>query len=187
LIEVLLGLALALCLAIGVAPLWSSFQALGAREGDATIWALQGRVAAARLEKDLRLADLQGCPFRGANTVLQATPSQVVLLVADPGATAPLLVEWELVNGCLMRRWGVCPSTCPASFSHSLYSDSKTMLEDVDVARSGFLYLTAGHAAAAPVAAADLPLIDSVSVDVACSLSGAIDVLPVRATGSVAR
>ena len=48
LIEILLGLSLALCLALGVAPLWTSFQALGVREGDETIWALQGRVAAAR-------------------------------------------------------------------------------------------------------------------------------------------
>ena len=49
LIEVLLGLALSLCLALGLAPVWVSFQSLGVKEGDQTVWVLQGKVAAARL------------------------------------------------------------------------------------------------------------------------------------------
>ena len=163
LIEVLLGLSLALCIALGLAPVWVSFQSLGVKEGDETVWALQGRVAVARLEKDVRLSGSQSCAFPTAGTVLQATAAQVVLLVSSPGSTAPILVEWELVNGSLMRRWGACPAGRPSTFPHSLYPDSKTMLEDVDTTQSGFSYLVAGRDAAV-VAASDLPLISGVSL-----------------------
>ena len=162
LIELLLGLSLALCLALSLAPVWVSFQALGAREADDTVWALQGKVAGARLEKDLRQAGFQTCSFPAAGSVLQATDTQVVLLVASPGSQEPVLVEWELVGGSLMRRWGDCPATCPPTFAHSLYLDSKTMLENVDAGRSGFSYRVAGREAS-EVAAADLGLVDGVS------------------------
>ena len=95
--------------------------------------------------------------------MLQATASQVVLLVSAPGSAAPILVEWELVNGSLMRRWGGCPAIRPSTFAHSLYPDSKTMLENVDTAHSGFSYWVAGRTAGA-VPAADLPLVDRVSL-----------------------
>jgi Tfp pilus assembly protein PilW len=124
LIEILLGLSIALSLALAVAPVWVSFQSLGVREGDETIWALQGHVAGARLERDLRLAGSRHCPFSTAGMILQATASQVVLLVASSDESAPLLVEWELVNGSLMRRWGTCPSILPSTFGHYLYSDN---------------------------------------------------------------
>jgi type II secretory pathway component PulJ len=167
LIELLLGLSLALCLALGVAPIWISFQSLGAREGDETIWTLQARLAGARFERDLRLAGLRYCPFATAATVLQATTSQVVLVVTASDSTAPIVVEWELVGGSLMRRWGPCPAACPSTFSHSIYSDSKTMVEDVDTARSIFSFQVAGRAATAPVAAGDLPLVDVIAIAVA--------------------
>jgi Tfp pilus assembly protein PilW len=166
LIELLLGLSLALCVALAVAPLWTGLQALASREGDATVWSLQGRVAGARLERDLRMSGFQACPFAAASVVLQATSSQVVLLQQAPGASAPMLVEWELTGGSLMRRWGPCPANLPTAFPHSLYTDNKTMLEDVAVAGSQFSYTLAGSETPAPVTAGDLPLVDSVAVHV---------------------
>jgi Prokaryotic N-terminal methylation motif len=164
LIELLLGLFLALCLALGVAPVWVSFQSLGVRESDETIWTLQGRVAIARLEKDLRLAGADHCPFATGASVLDATPTRVVFLTRELDSTAPVLVEWELVNGSLMRRWGPCPGSRPSVFIHSLYSDNKTMLEGADPARSAFSYTVAGKRVAAPISATDLLLVDSVDL-----------------------
>jgi hypothetical protein len=171
LIEILLGIALALCLAVGLAPVWVSFEALAAREGDATIWASQGRVAVARLEKDARLAGFDECSFPASSAVLQASPSQVVLLVKDPDSSVPILVEWELVSGALMRRWGPCPNIKPAVFPHSLYIDSKTMLDGVDTTRSAFAYSLAGRPVA-QVDAADLQSVDGVKIDVVRASDG---------------
>jgi Tfp pilus assembly protein PilW len=164
-IELLLGLSLALCLALGVAPLWASSQSLALGEGDETIWALQGRVAVSRFEKDLRLANATGAAFSTGSALLQATSSQLVLLVKSEEQPSPILVEWEIVNGSLMRRWGLCPATLPTTFSHSLYLDNKTMLEDLDAAQSGLSYKIAGFGATAPVTVASLPLVDIVGLD----------------------
>lgn len=186
LIEVMLGLSLALCLALGLAPIWVSFQSLGVNEGDDTVWALQGRVAADRLEKDLRLSGFETCAFPTAGTVLQATASQLVLLVSAPGSAAPILVEWELVGASLMRRWGVCPAVRPLTFAHSLYLDSKTMLENVDTARCGFSYRVAGRDAAG-VPASDLPLVDDVSLTIVEREQGAGGATSVTAKAWVGR
>lgn len=166
-IELLIALALGLSLALGVAPLWTSFQALGGRETDKTIWALQGRVAAARLERDLRSATAEGCPFVVGGPVLQATASQVVMLVRKADSMAPILVEWELVAGSLMRRWGPCPAVRPLTYPHSLYSDSKTMLEGIASAASAFGYDAAGTRVPAPIDSHDLMLVDGISLLVA--------------------
>ncbi len=66
-IELLLGLTLSLCLALGLAPVWVSFQAVAATEGDRTVWLAQARVATARLEKDLRVAGFETCPFSNSS------------------------------------------------------------------------------------------------------------------------
>jgi hypothetical protein len=123
-------------------------------------------VAAARLEKDARLAGFDTCPFAAAGAVLRATSSEVVLLVGGSESSRPILVEWEIVNGTLMRRWGPCPAVRPAAFSHSLYIDSKTMLEDVDGTKSTFAYSVAGRWAGV-VDASDLALVDEVTMEVA--------------------
>jgi hypothetical protein len=187
LIELLMGLSLALCLALGVAPLWVSSQSLGVREGDETIWAHQARVAGARFERDLRLTGSQHCPFATGATVLQATPLQVVLLVATSESTAALLVEWELVSGSLMRRWGACPANRPSTFSHSLYADNKTMLENVDMTRSLFTYLVAGSASGASLLAADLPLVDAVTVELTARSERVASAAHAIASGPVGR
>ena len=186
LIEVLLGLSLAVCLALGLAPIWVSFQSLGVKEGDETVWTLQARVAAARWEKDVRLAGFQTSAFPAPGIVLQATASQLVLLVSSPGSAVPILVEWELVNGSLMRRWGACPAVNPLTFPHSLYSDNKTMLEDVDTTKSGFSYRVAGWDAAV-VPASDLPLVDGVSLHLVDREQGAGGAASVAAAGRVGR
>jgi prepilin-type N-terminal cleavage/methylation domain-containing protein len=165
LIELLIGLSLALCLALGVAPLWVSSQSVGVREADETVWTLQGRVAGARLERDLRVAGSQGSSFPVSGAVLQATSTQVVFLFAALGEASPTLVEWELVGGTLMRRWGPCPATRPNTFNHSLYSDNKTMLENLDTSRSTFSYWVAGLAVAPPVTTTDVPLVDGVRLE----------------------
>jgi Tfp pilus assembly protein PilW len=58
-VELLVGLALALCLATAAAPLWLSLESAGVQEAERTVQWLQGRVALARLERDLWL------PLRG--------------------------------------------------------------------------------------------------------------------------
>lgn len=176
-IELLLGLSLALCLVLGVAPLWTSSQSLAVREGDETVWTLQARVALARLEKDLRLAGAGGVAFPAGSAVLDASSSRLVLLVKTEGAPASLLVEWELVNGSLMRRWGPCPASLPGAFDHSLYVDNKTMLESIDLARSRLSYSVAGIAAVAngntsSLPEIDLPLVDMVTLELHSRLPG---------------
>lgn len=165
LIEILLGLTLALALALGVAPVWVSFEALAADEGDQTIWTRQGRVATARFERDVRLSSSRSCVFPTSASVLQATRSQVVFLVGSPETGQPIVVEWELVGGSLMRRWGPCPAASPATFPHSLFPDSKTMLEHVDTVRSRFTYIVAGRPLVT-ITEGDLPLISSVGLHI---------------------
>lgn len=186
LIELLLGLTLSVCLALGLAPLWVSFQSVAATEGDQMVWMAQARVATARLERDVRVAGFATCPFASSSIVLQAGPSQVVMLTRPPGSQTSLLVEWELVNGSLMRRWGACPALRPAAFPHSLYSDSKTMLENVDTARSLFAYRVAGRDVGQP-GPADLSSIDRVEVRIVEKAAPAGRAPSVRAAALVGR
>ena len=186
LIELLLGLVLSLCLALGLAPVWVSFQAVASTQGDRTVWIAQARVATARLERDVRVAGFTTCPFSNSSIVLQAGSSQVVFLTRPEGSPAPVLVEWEVVNGSLMRRWGVCPALRPAAFPHSLYSDNKTMLENVNTAASSFSYRVAGRDVGLP-GSADLSSIDEVSISVAQKAASAGGAPVVRAAALVGR
>jgi hypothetical protein len=90
------------------------------------------------------------------------------------------------VNGSLMRRWGACPALLPPAFAHSIYADSKTMLENVDTTQSGFSYRVAGRDAGT-VPAADLPLVDRVSFRVVQRDSGAGGAASVAAGALVGR
>jgi prepilin-type N-terminal cleavage/methylation domain-containing protein len=162
-VELMVGLAIGVLIALAVAPLWVSVEKVGAAEADAGISYLQGRVAVARFERDLRLAGAAGSLFATTWAVLEATPTQVVLLERGPEGEPPSLVEWELAGGSLMRRVGACPAVRPGTFAHSLYADNKTMLEHVE--RSSRLeYLAGAELLAGPVPQADLGLIDTVKL-----------------------
>lgn len=144
LVELLVTLALALALMAAAAPLFVSLGQAAVREADDTIGSLQGRVAMARLERDLRIASAAGCPFAASGPVLEASPCQIVFLQPCSSDEPPLLIEWEIVAaGSLMRRWGTCPSTWPAAYRHTLYCDHKTMLEGLQF-HSCFRYVMAG-------------------------------------------
>jgi prepilin-type N-terminal cleavage/methylation domain-containing protein len=165
LLELLVGLALSVVLAVAVAPVWLSLQSGGAAAADRTIWLLQERVATARLERDLRLAGGDGCAFAVTGAVLEASASQVVFLERSTCGAEPRIVEWEIVGGNLMRRWGNSPAQCPDAYVHSLFVDSKTMLEGV-ASGSGFTYVVNGVGSGAPVARTRLAAIDGVVVHV---------------------
>lgn len=163
LIELLLGLALAACLAVVAAPVWLAFENAGVQAADDTVWLLQQRVAVSRLERDLRLARADSCPFEVAGAVLEASPSQVVVLRCSDEGGLPMVVEWEMVGSALMRRCGPCPGVRPGTWKHSVYVDHKTMLERVP-AGSGFLYRVRGAAPVSAVDGADLAGVEAVVV-----------------------
>ena len=185
-IELIIGLALTVCLAVAVAPLWLSLLSAGAHEGDQTVRMLQGRVAAARFERDLRLASAAGCPFDLSAPVLEASPSQVVFLERPAISSSPILVEWEIVDGSVMRRWGQCPATRPASYVNSLYLDHKTMLEGVQDG-SAFAYVVCGVVVPAPVMGAELASVEGVILDLRTKSEGARSPIHVAVTGRVGR
>ena len=161
LVELLVALALSVSLAMAVAPLWISLMSTGTRETDRTVWLLQQRVAAARFERDLRLAGAEGSLFPVAGALLEASGSQVVLLERAADGSAPVIVEWEITRGSLMRRWGTCPTRRPVAFQHSLYEDNKTMLEQVGT-RSSFTYVVEGVERPAPISETDLASVETV-------------------------
>jgi Tfp pilus assembly protein PilV len=140
LIEVLLALSLSLMLGLSLLPLWHSLEQSQVRAGDRAIALLQGRLAASRFEKDLRLAASVADPRGLCSPVIAADPVQVILLTTAQGRVD--LVEWEFVSGRLMRRSVPWSGVLPTAFPHGLYTDHKTMLEGV--VSGGFLYETRG-------------------------------------------
>jgi type II secretory pathway pseudopilin PulG len=185
-IELILGLALTVCLAVAVAPLWLSLQGTGVREGDRTVRLLQARVAVARFERDLRLASAAGCPFSLTAPILEASSSQVVFLEQPALGVTPILVEWEIVNGSLMRRRGACPVGRPVVFSHSLFVDHKTMLEGV---RPGSVlgYLEGNVGVDLSGSVVDLAPVDGVVLELMTSTEGANASVLIRAQARVGR
>ncbi len=160
-LELLLGITLTVLLALGTAPLVLSLQAVGVRETDRTVSMLQGRVAAARMERDLRLASASGSLFAVHGPILEATPSQIVFLGPTAGVAGTGLIEWEIAGSSLMRRWGSCPLVRPASFGHSLYADHKTMLGGL-AGGTQLTYLVNGRLVTNRVLEADLPCVEAV-------------------------
>ena len=185
-IELILGLALTICLAMAVAPLWLSLQTTGVREGDQTLRLLQARVAVARFERDFRLASAAGCPFSLSSPILEASSSQVVFLQRPTVGAAPILVEWEIVNGTLMRRRGPCPAARPSVFSHSLFVDHKTMLEGV-IPGSVLVYFTGSAPVDAPADVIDLTSIDRIMLELQTAAEGANAPVHATARGRVGR
>ncbi len=172
LIELVVGLALAVILALAVAPLWTSLQSGSVSEGDQTLRLLQERVAISRFERDLRLASAAGCLFELSAPVVEATGSRVVFLAPAAEGSAPIVVEWEIVGSTLMRRWGDCPSTRAAALAGSGYRDNKTMLEGVQ-SGSFFSYVVDGRVMAAPTTEAELAAIEGVVLDLRAKGDGA--------------
>lgn len=184
-VELLIGLVIAGCLAGALVPVWISLLRAGESESDRGIWYLQSRVALARFERDLRVSGAAGCRFSVAGSVLEATPSQVVLFCKAEGVSVPVIVEWEIVKGSLMRRWGPCPEVMPRSFPHSLYADSKTMLENL-AGGSSLRYSRGDAQLKVPMDPGDLVLIDSVRLELtggSSAKSGEIGVSTVARVG----
>jgi prepilin-type N-terminal cleavage/methylation domain-containing protein len=186
LVELLVGLALSVSLAMAVAPLWLSLESVGARAADRTIWLLQERVTTARFERDLRLAGAEGCRFATAGALLEATVSQVVFLQHSADGSEPTMVEWEIAKGSLMRRRGACPALRPSVYAHSGYADNKTMLEAVG-AGSRFGYVVNGVVVDAPVVQADLAAVGAVVLHLKFSGVGQAGSEEMTATARVAR
>ena len=185
-IEVLLGLSLALCLALAVAPLLTSLQRTGVEQADRSVQAVQARVALARFERDMRLAGGSGCPFPTSGALLEAGASRVVLLVPPQFDATPIMVEWEIAGSRLMRRWGECPPTRPVVFTTSLFVDSKTMLEGVRE-DSHLSYLIGERVVAPPVGLSELAKVDKVVLELLAAPSGLESPLCITTTGRVGR
>lgn len=185
-IELLLGLTLAIVVIMAVAPLWLSLEKTGVREADRVITVMQARVAIARFERDLRLASAGECPFATAEAVLAATPSQVVLLSrgADDGSLR--VVEWEVVSGRLMRRWGWCPPARPVTYENGLYLDHKTMLEGV-AEGSGFSYGLSDRSEVEMVPGDELSLIRAVTLSLGSEVNSAVRRSGLSTTAPVGR
>ncbi len=160
-LELVVALALTALLAVCVAPLVLSLQKAGVSASDRTVSVTQGRVAAARLEMDLRMASCGDSDFAVEGPVLEATAKQIVFLGRTVAGVGPCLIEWEISGASLMRRWGPCPEVLPAAFAHSLYSDNKSMLEGLS-ANCGFSYEVAGALVSGTVPNGDLPWVEAV-------------------------
>jgi hypothetical protein len=160
-LELLIGLTLTVLFLLAVAPLSLSLQGVGVRETDRTVALLQGRTAAGRFERDLRLATAGGSPFGVGGPILQCTARQVVFLGHASNDRTLNVIEWEIAAEGLMRRWGPCPVTRPVMFPHSLYLDSKTMYEGIG-RNAGFSYLVNGRVVVGTVPEGDLDSIEAV-------------------------
>lgn len=185
-IELLVSLAIVAGLMGVIGSLLVAQQKACAAQADQTLLAMQISVAGGRLEKQLRLAGAGGCPFATETPILEASPSQVVFLERSATGSTPGLVEWEIVGGSLMRRWGACPTGRPLTYSHSLYNDNKTMLEGV-IAGSRFRYLVRGTLSDGPVAYSDLPLVEAVVLDLRAVPAGGQGAVEATVSARVAR
>jgi hypothetical protein len=70
-----------------------------------------------------------GVAYSVEGPILSALPGEVDLLLPGDADTPSRIVEWEVVSGKLMRRWGPTTMTRPDEISHSLFVDNKSMLE----------------------------------------------------------
>jgi prepilin-type N-terminal cleavage/methylation domain-containing protein len=171
LIELLVGLSLTLVVAMAALALWEGLERSGAEAGDRMVRLIQGRVAVARLSRDLRLASAQGCPFVVSGALLEASSDHVVLLTRSGDSGDLLIVEWELVAGRLMRRRGSCPADRPATITHSLFVDNKTMIEDLSPG-SRFRFFASGVEVGNPVNTGYLAAVDEVRLDARAGEAG---------------
>ncbi len=185
-IELLVGVSLAACLALALAPVWSSWERTGDGEVERTIWFAQSRVAVARFERDVRLANAAECPFVAATAILEASPSQIVLVARGEKGERARLVEWEIAKGSLMRRWGMCPQQRPVAFTHSYYVDSKTMLANV-LAGSELTYYAGSRRLDQPLSRDDLDSVSAVVLELTGHIAGVSGEVEVCSNARVGR
>jgi len=185
-IELLVGLALAVGLASALAPLFISLERAGVESADRSVQTVQSRVAVARFERDLRFANGTGCLFPTGSLLVEATATKVVLLLRPQPEAAPIIVAWEVAGSNLMRRWGMCPPSRPLSYPTALFSDNKTMLEGVRTG-SRFTYLLGSKPIEPPLSTRALAAIDGVRLDLELAPFGVSGASLVSTTARVGR
>lgn len=183
-VELMVGITIAAFLALAIAPVWISLERMGDGETDQQIWFLQSRVALAGFERDFRAGGAGDCLFASAGPILEATTTQVVVLVHKNEDALPVVVEWELNRGSLMRRWGQCPERRPLAWMHSAYRDSKTMLDHV-LPDSGFVYYAGSRRLSVPVEEAQLASVTTVELELTGGAPGAPGTVDVSTTARV--
>lgn len=167
LIEVLVALCVSLVLLLGVAPLWVALLQGGVGAQGLLVDTQRWRVAAARLERDVRMASADAPRALGCGPLLEATSDRVVLITRSVQAEGLEIVAWEVAGGSLMRRRASLPAagvpSVPAAFQ-----DNKTMMEGLE---SGLFTYRAGPGSFdGAVPAADLGRVDAVEIE--CRLTG---------------
>lgn len=173
LVELLWALVLTGLLISSVGPCWIGLQKAGIGQSDRAIAVVQGRVASARLEQDLRQAGTRDVSFKADGPLLRCEPNEVVFIAKENADAPPKLLEWEVSSGKLMRRWGSCPVSRPQSITHSLYADNKSMIEGV-ASGAGFHYVLIDGAALSSVPADELYLVDKVQLEEKVVIPGGV-------------
>lgn len=130
--ELLVGLAVTVVLVLALAPVWVGLERRGVLWNERMIVSLQMRVAAARLERDLRMASAEGCAGLTAPALLKASPRELIIVTRSAASGQPEIVEWEFAENGLMRRRLPWPGYLPHPIGHQIYIDHKTMLEGVE-------------------------------------------------------
>lgn len=171
LVELLWALVLTGLLLSSVGPCWIGLQRAGIGESDRAISVVQGRVASARLERDLSQACTRGISFTANGPLLKCEANEVVFVARDSAGGTSKIVEWEVSAGKLMRRWGTCPASRPQSVTHSLYADNKSMVEGM-ASGSGFHYMLVDGTSLNSVPVDELYLVDKVQFEGTVAVSG---------------
>ena len=188
LLDLLMGMTLTLVLAAAVAPVWLSLQAQAVASGDHVVSLLQSRVAVARWERDVRLATAEGPGHSGCSPLLEADGAHVVMLTGSGKDGARELVEWEIVDGSMMRRRVEWPGLPPAHVTHSLFTDHKTMLEGLQ-GIAGFTYFAGGRKLSETLGETDLAAVDTICLEIEVRAQGPRrgGAVPVTASAEVGR
>lgn len=163
LMEMLVGLAMGVAVILAFTPVWLGLERREAAWNDRLITLLQSRVAAARLERDLRLASTLDCSGLVGGPLLQCTPGAVVVVTREGASAGPEIVKWEFVDGVLMRRRLAWPGFVPDPLKNGVFLDNKTMLEGL--AEAHFHCFVGAAEVPMPLAADVRDLVDLVEVE----------------------
>ncbi len=161
-IEVLVGLLVTSLLIMAVAPMWVGLERRGSVWNDRVVVLLQTRVAAARLERDLRLIATEACPGLRGSALLDASASNMVF-VTSAAEGVPEIVKWEFTGGSLMRRRVPWPGYMPSSFGTGTFIDHKTMMERV-APGAKFIFYQGSAEVLPPIPAEGRAYVDRIAV-----------------------